>query len=421
MTNNQVMERLRNQFGAEPPQGAKERVWARLQEQRTRAFPFYWSLLAAGAVAALAMVASRRDGAPEPGQARIMQALGSVALVNGDHRSASVGESALGEDTWVETTDGQTLVGVPGDYLLWAVEGTRFRVQRDSRKVIVHLDRGQVHLWSAPRGRNPLWVVTPHHRGAVVGTVFSVEYADGGERFAVARGKVDVYDGETRIAHLSGGEAWAAGLEALGVSDGVVSLLEAAAAGRAVHLQAPAPAPKPVVAAPSQALMGLPPVAEPASPTAASKARPRRTSTSARPVVVASAPAAAAPVESETDRMAREAEAFERSGEYKSAAQRYESLARGAGIDAEWALYRLGKLRARYLGDRSGALAAWREHRRRFPAGSLRQEVDLSIVEALVRLGQNQEALVEAERFLAQYPASERRDELARIKERLQP
>jgi tetratricopeptide (TPR) repeat protein len=132
-------------------------------------------------------------------------------------------------------------------------------------------------------------------------------------------------------------------------------------------------------------------------------------------------PVASPPAESEADRLAREAESFERAGQYKPASDRYERLARGTGIDAEWALYRLGNLRDRHLGDRAGALAAWREHRRRFPAGSLRQEVDLSIVEVLVRLGKNQEALAEADRFLSRYPTSERRAELARIKERLTP
>jgi hypothetical protein len=429
MMNDQVMESLRTHYGVEPPRGAKERVWARLQQRRARTMTLRWALVGAGGLAAVAALVALRPGPPRPAHAVVVQSLGSVALVSGEHRASGSVDTPIGDDAWVETADGQILVGVRHDYLLWAVENSRFRIERGDRDVVVHLDRGQVHVWSARRTDGALSVVTPKHRGVVVGTVFSVVYADGGERFAVARGKVDVYDEQMRIAHLSAGEAWAAGLEAEGVSDHVVSLLERAASGRDVRLSHATPGAAAAATVPRQVDGTGPPAAavtttareRDAGPPAGRRSR-RVASPSRSSVATAEAsPVASPPAESEADRLAREAESFERAGQYRPASDRYERLARGTGIDAEWALYRLGKLRDRHLGDRPGALSAWREHRRRFPAGSLRQEVDLSIVEVLVRLGKNQEALAEADRFLSRYPTSERRAELAGIKERLTP
>lgn len=425
--NDQVMVRLRNSYGTEPPKGARERVWMRLQEARSSGARGRWMALAVGGLVTAAALLVLRPGQPEPGQARLLQTLGSVALIAGEHRAPGVAHTEIDENAWVETSGGQVLAGVPHDYLLWAVENTRFRIERSKRDVVVHLERGQVHVWSAPRFAGKLWVTTPHHRGSVIGTVFSVEYSEGGERFAVARGKVDVYDSDVRVAHLSAGEIWASGLKAVDVSAEVVSLLDRAAAGQAVHLAHAGPAAEPVLFA-APAVAALPGQArDPAGAVSTTRGRGSARGRAPAPRVAVAggkAPAATtvkAPPESEADRLAREAEMFEKSGQFKAAAERYETLSRGAGIDAEWALYRLGKLRERHLGDREGALAAWREHRRRFPAGSLRQEAHLSIVETLVQLGRNKEALGEAERFLSQYPTSERRDELARIKERLQP
>lgn len=427
--NDQVMVRLRNSYGTEPPKGARERVWVRLQAARSSGARGRWVALAVAGAATAAALLLLRPSQPEPGQARLLQTLGSVALIAGEHRAPGVAHAGIDENAWVETASGQVLAGVPQDYLLWAVENTRFRIDRSKRDVVVHLERGQVHVWSAPRFSGKLWVTTPRHRGSVIGTVFSVEYSEGGERFAVARGNVDVYDSDSdvRVAHLSAGEIWASGLKAVDVSAEVVSLLERAANGQAVHLAHTGPAVEPVLFV-TPTVAALPGQArDPAGAVSTTRGRGSARGRAVAPrgaIAGGNDPAATtvkAPPESEADRLAREAEMYEKSGQFKMAAERYQTLSRGASIDAEWALYRMGKLRERHLGDREGALAAWREHRRRFPAGSLRQEAHLSIVETLVQLGRNQEAVGEAERFLSLYPTSERRDELARIKERLQP
>jgi hypothetical protein len=81
----------------------------------------------------------------------------------------------------------------------------------------------------------------------------------------------------------------------------------------------------------------------------------------------------------------------------------------------ELAAYELGRAR-RDRGDLAGALAAFRDCRRRFPRGPLRPEVDLSIVELLPRLGRFQEALDESAAFLAAHPRGERTAELRRLR-----
>lgn len=83
------------------------------------------------------------------------------------------------------------------------------------------------------------------------------------------------------------------------------------------------------------------------------------------------------------------------------AATCYEQLSRGDRLQAEVALLELARLRAERLGDARGALGTLEEHRRRFPHGALRGEVDLAIVRALVRLGQTSEALSQSATLLA--------------------
>lgn len=425
MTNENMTSLLRSIPLAVPPPGARERVQARLARAGSRrAPPRPWLTLAlCGAVAALAFVTFPPRRAPS-NPARLLQVAGEVALVEDGRRSDGLARAELDAGAWVETARGQVLAGAAHDFLVLAMEDTRFRVERRDGDIVVHLAKGQVNVWSAPRSSGLLWVATPYHRAAVIGTIFSVQFTDG-ERFAVARGTVDVYAEDQRVARLSAGQSWASGLEPAAVSPQTQSLLERASRGQRIDLspvraepparpsemQAPATPPTATVSQAAQRVAPKAKVRSVAAPAAAVATR--------RP---ADPPRAAPPTpESRADRLAREAETLEQSGDYRGAASRYESLARENGLDAEWALYRLGKLRERHLGDREGALRAWLEHRRRFPNGSLRQEGDLSIVETLVRLRRNGEALAEVEGFLARYPSSERRGEMEGLRERLRP
>lgn len=79
----------------------------------------------------------------------------------------------------------------------------------------------------------------------------------------------------------------------------------------------------------------------------------------------------------------------------------FEQLARGERLQAEVALLEIARIRAERLGDSRGALLALQEHRRRFPNGALRGEVDVATVRALARLGHTAEALTESAELLA--------------------
>jgi tetratricopeptide (TPR) repeat protein len=86
--------------------------------------------------------------------------------------------------------------------------------------------------------------------------------------------------------------------------------------------------------------------------------------------------------------------------------------ARGNGLAAEVALYEAARLRRDALNDPAGALESLNEHRRRFPAGNLKFEIDLSIAELLPALGRHREALSDIEALLKTPSNVERRGEL---------
>ncbi|HVU52386.1 MAG TPA: FecR domain-containing protein [Polyangia bacterium] len=90
----------------------------------------------------------------------------------------------------------------------------------------------------------------------------------------------------------------------------------------------------------------------------------------------------------------------------------YLAVARGGDLAAETALFEIARLRRDVLGDGAGALAALQESRTRFPAGVLRDDVDLSIVELLADLNRHNEAIEEIGRLLADGHGVERNAEL---------
>jgi hypothetical protein len=106
-------------------------------------------------------------------------------------------------------------------------------------------------------------------------------------------------------------------------------------------------------------------------------------------------------------------------GHPQKALEILESLARGLGPSAENAAYEVGKILRYDLKRPRQALAAWYRYRARFPHGMLRAETDISIVDALLVVGDKGGALAEADAFLSRYPDSERRGELTRIVQQL--
>jgi outer membrane protein assembly factor BamD (BamD/ComL family) len=62
--------------------------------------------------------------------------------------------------------------------------------------------------------------------------------------------------------------------------------------------------------------------------------------------------------------------------------------------------------------DDARALELFREMNRRWPRSPLRHEIDLNVVDALVRIGRRDEAAAEARRFLARHPHSTKADQI---------
>jgi hypothetical protein len=89
-----------------------------------------------------------------------------------------------------------------------------------------------------------------------------------------------------------------------------------------------------------------------------------------------------------------------------------ESLARQSGLEAELALHELARLRRDEFADPEGALRALREHRTRFPASSLGEEVRVEIVELLARSGEVDAALAESASLLGAGAPPKRRADL---------
>jgi hypothetical protein len=103
---------------------------------------------------------------------------------------------------------------------------------------------------------------------------------------------------------------------------------------------------------------------------------------------------------------------FARQGQTRAAENCFLERAQGSGLAAEMALYEVARLRRDVLADSEGALRALSDYRRRFPAGSLRREVDMSQLELLLKLGRSDDALQRSEELLASSAAGERALEL---------
>ena len=90
--------------------------------------------------------------------------------------------------------------------------------------------------------------------------------------------------------------------------------------------------------------------------------------------------------------------------------------AAGGGLQAQIALFHIGRINQEDLQEPAGALATFEELRRRFPGGPLRAESDLTIVQLLAALGRHGEALEESAALLARGSSPERAAELRRLR-----
>lgn len=101
-----------------------------------------------------------------------------------------------------------------------------------------------------------------------------------------------------------------------------------------------------------------------------------------------------------------------RQGQTREAEACFLERAQGSGLTAEMALYEVARLRRDVLADADGALSALAEYRKRFPAGSLRREADMSQLELLLQLGRSDDALKQSDELLASSASGERAAEL---------
>jgi len=367
----EIIEAARRRIGDEV---ARRRVWARVEglpagkdqprrRARTLALPaLTGALVAIGVVAILWLVpATRPTHAPVVAKrapsatASVPQPRIDAARVVSPGASAAPVRTGRGEKARVALVGG---VGVELDadsVLSWDAERRPLVERGQARFEVPHQAPGSRFAVSA----GP-YVIT------VVGTKFHVGVGDDRVSVEVEEGVVEVSRG-ARSVRLVAGDSWAG------------------------------------------ALRGLAPPAVEHRPSLAS-ASFRRTSLADSPAPVENGPASME---------LTEARSALREGRPEDSLAMLSHCAKGGGPAAENAAYEMGRVLRDGLQRPRAAVAAWGAYRTRFPNGLLRAEVDLSILETLAKLGDKAAALTEAEAFLARYPNSERRDEVAKLAARV--
>lgn len=202
------------------------------------------------------------------------------------------------------------------------------------------------------------------YRFTVLGTVFRVSRTAGDVTLSVTEGRVAVSQGTAPLAIITAGGFWSGAARS---------------------------------------------AADPSSrqPSATAPAQARRVATRA-PGMAAAAPLASDASTSASDACAARAAA----GDAPGAADCFASAATGTDLGAEVSLYQAARLYRDVLGQPERALTALQEARRRFPAGALAAEVDLSLAELLPKLGRYREALDATQAVLDRHPAGPRAGEL---------
>ena len=366
----ETIEAARRRIGDEV---ARRRVWARveglpagkdrLRRARALALPaLTGALVAVGVVAILWMVPATRPAHSPVVTKRVPSAPVSASQPGPEaSRVVSQGSSAApvrtgrGEKARVALVGG---VGVELDansVLSWDAEHRPSVERGQARFQVPHQAPGVRFAVSA----GP-YVIT------VVGTKFHVGVGDDRVSVEVEEGVVEVWRG-ARSVRLVEGDSW------------------------------------------TGPMRGVAPPAVEHRPSLASLSS-RRTSLADSHAPVESGPASAE---------LTEARSAIREGRPEDALAMLSHCAKGAGPAAENAAYEMGRVLRDGLHRPRGAVAAWGAYRTRFPDGLLRAEADLSILETLAKLGEKAAALAEAEAFLARYPNSERRDEVAKLAARV--
>lgn len=434
---------------------ARRRVWGRIaQPELFEAPPRRWPLLAMVPTLVLAAVVAlflvRPIGSTSDGAAGSEPKLASVPRPS----SPSTGNEPAAP---IAELDETALLTAPSRVSTGSGERRRVRLRNGARLTVAPASVLTLDAGERPRvqsGEVFLEVPKqpPNHRFTVaaggyvivvVGTKFKVSVE--GERVGVAveEGLVEVWRGQERVA-VPAGVSWAS----------LVSPGPSASEAQGEPVNGPQyqakveNGPLRAVGSPGRRSVGARSVATGASsrPTGGPQAAQRLaelapvrlalTSPGAGPGAVATpgtrgaaaptpAPAVAprsieaAPAPRAASDQFREAQAALAASEPDRALKILMSVAQGQGPAAENAAYEMGRVLRDQMLRPHDAVRAWARYRARFPRGVLAPEAHLSILETLVSVGDEEGALVEAESFLARYPSSERRAEVARVVERL--
>ena len=230
--------------------------------------------------------------------------------------------------------------------------------------IVVELQRGSLDS-SVPRQREreAYEVRGGGYRFRVLGTRFRVSLDAQATRLDVSEGKVEILQGEQRIALVSAGGTWQ---------------------GTRLEIE------------------GQSGPAQPGDPSGQTGLVDAGT-----PKESANSPSNAVPTLQHANclELARE-------GTSKQALACFEREAQGSGLGAEVAQYEIARLRRDVLGDPRGALKELHTYTRRYPHGTFNTEARLSIVQLLASLGRTSEALRDSEELIRSGAAKERTLEL---------
>ncbi|HEX7598398.1 MAG TPA: FecR domain-containing protein [Polyangia bacterium] len=362
---------------------ARRRVWARIEDlplrqalpvRRGRSFALpalTGALVAVGVVAVLWLVPATRPGhSPDSanqagsGLATASQTEPVVIRTGPSDQSATPVVTGPGQKARV-ALNGAAVELDANSVLSFDLEHRPLVERGHARFAVPHQAPGTHFAVSA----GP-YIVT------VVGTKFHVGVTDDRVSVDVEEGVVEVSRG-ARSVRLEKGDSWAGPVRGLGSSavdhrSSPASLRPASLVGRASSSSAADKSPASVAADRSPASVEL-----------------------------------------------REARAELGQGHSEEALAILTRCAKGTGPAAENAAYEMGRVLRDRLHRPREAIAAWAQYRARFPGGLLRAETDLSLLETLASLGEKSRALTEADAFLARYPNSERRAEVAKLAARL--
>lgn len=388
---------------AQVPASARARVWRRLQEP---AKPISWRLpLAAGGLAAACAVVFAillPEAPPRTLALSLVPGAGSVALVD-PAGGVQPGTTSFADRSQIVAGTAGALLRSGGSQLALSA-GARATFREAEGITEVWLESGEAAVGPVDGSNAPATI------RVVAAGAYRVE-APPGALFIVSASaeRVSVYAvrGEAKVHSAAGdqpvsaGAAWASQGVAPAVSEAERTLAARAAPAALAGTPSAASAPTPAgpTVAPSSGVPST--VAPAASLFGQGSGSPARTGR-----LLARAAESAA---SQGDEAAlAKVSALEAAGDNPAAAGILEELSKKSGPRAEAALYELGRLRLRFLGQPALALAAFDEHARRFPEGALALEARLTAVEARLSLGQDEPALREMDSFLARYGQSER-------------